>query len=151
MSKSAPSPVIEANFTKFADPSKIMAAFKMPNFDMNALMEMQRKNIEAITAVNQVIFENMQSFAQRQAELMRKGCEEATGLMNAVMSAPTTQEKVACQAEASKNVVEKCMANAHDAAETFAKCSNQAMDTVSNRMGESLKEFRGLIKTDRAA
>jgi len=36
-----------------------------------------------------------------------------------------------------------------DAAETFAKCSNQAMKTVSNRMGEGLKELHSLIKTDR--
>ena len=133
MSKPATSPIFEADFSKLMNPSKIMGEFKMPGFDMNALMNMQRKNIEAITAINQAAFEGMQSFAQRQTELIRQGIEETTNLLNTFMSAQTPQEKVVCQVEASKVVVEKCMANARDAAETLAKCSSQAMETVSNR------------------
>ena len=55
------------------------------------------------------------------------------------------------QAEASKVVVEKCMANVRDAAETLAKCNSQTMETVSHRMSDGLEELRGLIKTDLAA
>ena len=77
MPKPATNPVIEANFPKLVDASKIMAEFKMPGFDMNALMDMQRKNIEAITAINQATFEGMQSFAHRQTELMRKASRKS--------------------------------------------------------------------------
>ena len=151
MPKSAIDSVFKADFPKLVDASKMMETFKMPNFDINALMEMQRKNIEALTAVNQAGFENLQSFAGRQVELMRQGIEEAAGLMTAVMAAPTTQEKVMHHAEASKIMTEKCMAHARDAAETLAKCNNQAMETVSNRMNEGIGELHSLIKTDRAA
>jgi phasin family protein len=128
-----------------------MGEFKMPGFDMTALMEMQRKNIETITTINQTIFGNLQSFVQRQAELMRQGFEETSNLMNAMMSSPTTQDKVIRQAEASKNVVEKCMANARDASETLDKCNSHTMETISNRMNEGMGELRSLIKTDIAA
>jgi len=151
MSKSATNPVIEANFKKLADTSKVLSEFKMPGFDMNALMEIQRKNVEAITAINQTVFESLQSLAQRQVELMQQGIQEAAKLMNTAMSAPTLQEKVGCHAEASKGVVEKCMANARDAAETLAKCNSQTMETVSHRMTDGLEELRGLMKPGIAA
>jgi phasin family protein len=151
MSKPAINPVSDVDFSKWMDPSKIMGEFKMPGFDMTALMEMQRKNIETITTINQTIFGNLQSFVQRQAELMRQGFEETSNLMNAMMSSPTTQDKVIRQAEASKNVVEKCMANARDASETLDKCNSHTMETISNRMNEGMGELRSLIKTDIAA
>lgn len=151
MSKPAPSSAFKVDFPKLVDASKMMDTFKIPSFDMNALMEMQRKNIEMITVINQAVVENLQSFAGRQAEMIRQGFEETTNLMNIMMSAPTTQEKVMHQAEASKIVTEKCMANARDAAETLAKCNNHAMETVNNRMSEGLGELRSLIKTDVAA
>jgi len=151
MSKPATNPVFKGDFSKLVDTSKMMDAFKMPNFDMTALMEMQRKNIEAMTVVNQAVFESLQSFAGRQAEMVRQSFEDTTNLMNVMMSAPTTQEKVMHHAEASKIVTEKCMAHARDAAETLAKCNNHAMETVSNRMNESLGELHSLIKTGAAA
>jgi phasin family protein len=151
MSKPAPRSAFKVDFSKPMDTSEMMDAFKMPNFDMNTLMEMQRKNIEALTVVNQAIFQNLQSFAGRQVEMMRQGFEETTDLINVMMSAPTTQEKVMHHAEASKIVTEKCMAHARDAAETLAKCNSHAMETVSNRMNEGLGELRSLIKTNVAA
>jgi phasin family protein len=151
MTKPTTSPVFEADISKLMDPSKVMAGFKVPGLDTNALMQIQRKNIEAMTAVSQAVLENLQSFAQRQAELMRLGFEETTSLIKAVMLAPTMQEKIACQAEASKAAVAKCMATGHDAAETLAKCNSHAMETVSNRMNEGMEELRDLIKTNVAA
>lgn len=150
MSEPEANPAFNADFSKVMDTSKMMNAFKMPNFDMNALMEMQRKNIEALTVVNQAAFENLRSFAGRQAELMRQGIEETAGFMTASMSAPTAQEKVMHHAEASKILAEKCMAHARDAAETLTKCNSHVMETVNNRMSEGLGELRNLIKTDTA-
>jgi phasin family protein len=151
MFKPATNSIFEADFSKMMNPSKIMGEFKMPGFDMNALMEMQRKNVEMITTINQAIAENLQAFAHRHAEFMQQGFEEATNLMNAVMSASSPQEKVIRQAEASKDVVEKCIANARDATETLAKCNSQTIETISNRMTDGVKELQGLMKTSVAA
>ena len=151
MSKPATNPFSEADFSKFMDASKIMGEFKMPGFDMTALMEMQRKNVEMITTINQAIVENLQAFAHRHAEFMQQGFEEATNLMNAVMSASSPQEKVIRQAEASKDVVDKCIANARDATETLAKCNSQTMETISNRMTDGVKDLQGLMKASVAA
>jgi len=145
MSKPTINPPVDAGF------SMLMEASKAPGFNFEVLMAAQRKNIEAMTAINQVVFEGIQSLIQRQTELVRQGFEEGANLANAIMSCPTPEEKVIRQAEASKIAVEKCVANARDIAETITKCNNQAMETVSTRLSEGLQEFRDIIKNDRAA
>lgn len=151
MSKPVSNPFFEADFSKLMDVSKMMGEFKVPQFNFEAMMAAQRKNIEAMTALNQAAFEGMQALMRRQAELMRQGFEEASGTMNAIMSCPTPEEKVLKQAEASKVAVEKCLANAKDIAETLTRCNAQAMETVTTRMNESVEELRGMIKPARAA
>lgn len=151
MSKPAANPFFEADFSKMMDLSKMMGEFKMPQFNFEALMNAQRKNIEAMTAVNQAAFEGIQALARRQAELIRQGLEETSQTMNAVLSSSSPEEKVIRQAEASKAAADKCMANAREIADTLAKCNTQVMETVSTRMSEGLEELRDIIKTNQRA
>ncbi len=151
MLKSAINPIYEADFSKLMNPSKMMSSLIMPGFNMNVLIDMQRKNMEMLTTINHAVIENLQSFAQRQTELVQHIFEEATSTMNTMISAATSEEKVACQAEASKKMVEQCMTNVRDTAEAFTKCNNQAMETVNARMGDNLVELRGMTKTRTAA
>lgn len=146
MSKPAANPFFEIDFSKFADFSKMATEFKTP-FNMEPLLAAQRRNIEAFTAVNQAAYESWQALARRQADVMRQSVEDATSLMNAMIASPSSpEEKVIRQAEVSKAVVEKCIANARDVAETISKCNSQAMDVVNSRMSEGLEELRGIIK-----
>jgi phasin family protein len=139
-------PFFQPDFSKMMDTSRMMGEFKMPSFNFEALMNMQRKNIEAMTALNQAAFENIQSLARRQADLMRQTMEESASVMSTVFSSPSPEEKVMRQTEASKAAVEKCIANARDIAETVTKCNTQAMETVGNRLSESLEELRDIMK-----
>lgn len=149
MSKPAAGSFFETDFFKAMDMTKVMGDFKMPtNASFEPLMAAQRKNIEAFTALNQAAFESFRSLAQRQAELMRQTFEESASVVNTIMNSSTPEEKVLRQAEASKAAVDKCLANARDISETFAKCNYQAMETVSNRLKETMDELRGMIKTN---
>ena len=146
MSKPASNPFFEMDFSKFADFAKMASEFKSP-FNMEPLMALQRRNIEAFTALNQAAYENMQSLARRQVEMMRQNIEDASCLMNAMMASPASpEEKMMRQAEAAKAAMEKGMANARDVAETFSKCNAQAMELVANRLSEGLEELRGIMK-----
>lgn len=151
MSKPASNSFFEPDFSKMMDVSRMMGEFKMPSCDMEAMMSAYRRNMEAMAAVNQAAFETMQTIARRQADLMRQGFEEATGMINAVMSSPTPEEKVMRQVEASKAAMEKCMAGARDIAESVSKCQSRTMETVTNRMSEGLEELRGMMKNGKAA
>lgn len=151
MSKLATNSNFAVKFLELVHASNIMDKFTMPGFDMNALIEMQRKNIAMFAAVNQTACESLQTLFLRQGELIRQGFEETTALMNTITMAQTPQEKIMHQAKALKTVVNNCMANTADANETYAKYSTQVIKTVNVHMDEGLGEFRGLTKTNLAA
>lgn len=124
----------------------------LPSFNLEAMMAAHRKNIEAMTAVNQAVFESIQGLAARQAELMRQGLIETTGMVKAMMASPAApREHIMRHADASKATVDKCMDNARHIAETIATCNRQAVETVSRRLSEGLDELRDMMKTARAA
>jgi len=104
MFKSVTNPFFETNFSKLMDESKLMGGFKMPNFDMAAMMDMQRKNVEMLTALNQTALENLQTFTQNQMDLMRQGFEKTTSLLSGALSSQKseTQEDGTRQAGTSK-------------------------------------------------
>ena len=133
------------------DMSKMMGEFKMPNMNMEAIMSSHRKNMETFAAVNQASMEAFNALARRQAEWFRQGIEEATSLMNAMMTADTPEEKMARHAEMSKSAVEKCVANAREIAETVTRTNCQAMETVGNRVNQNLDEIREIVRNARVA
>ena len=140
------------DMSKFADMSKIFGDCRMPQFDPEAAFALQRKNIEAFTALSQAAYESIQSLCHRQAESYRQIIEEITQTTQAILSCPTTESKAIKQAEASKAALEKYLANLRDASETIAKCNSQAFETVSARLNDSMSELRGIVKkTDCAA
>lgn len=147
MSKPFTNPFFEADMTKLFDVSKFTGEFPMPQFNTEAFLTAQRKNIEACTALSQAVSESFQSLWRRQGEAVRQMMEEASQTVNAIMSCPTPEDKVIRQAEAGKVAVEKCLANVRDIAETVAKCNNQALETVNTRMSEGLDELRCIVKS----
>ncbi len=148
MTKTGAKPIFQAEFPKLVVSADVMDKFKMPNFDVFALMEIQRKNMEMLTTINQASFDGMQSIVHSQADLIRQTIEDATSLMDAVRSAQTPQEKLICQAEAAKVAVEKCVANINSVTDRLVSCNSQALKTFSSRVNDSFEEFRALVKPD---
>ena len=59
-------PFAEMDFTK------VMAEFKLPHVNVEALVTAQRKNFEAIAAANQLAIEGFQAVAKRQGDIVRE-------------------------------------------------------------------------------
>ncbi len=146
MSKPSANPFFEIDFSKFMDMSKMMGDFKMPGLNMEAMMAAHRRNVEAMTAANQMAIESMQLLARRQAELMRQNFEASTSLVQALMSSPSPEEKVAKQAQATKATMERCMNNMREMTDAVTRNQYQAMEVVSNRLCESMDELQNIIK-----
>lgn len=152
MSKPFNYPFYDNDMMKMFDMSKYTDGVHMPQFDAEAAFSLQRKNIEAFTALNQAAYENFQSLWQRQADSFRQVVEQMTQTAQSIMSAPTPEGKAMKQAEISKAAMEKYIANLRDASDTIAKYNNQALETVSTRLNEGLNELRNVVKCcDKAA
>src|SRR5690606_5818899 len=58
------------------DFSKVLSDVQVPGVDIDAILASQRKNIEAVTAANQLAIEGMQAVLRRQAEILRQSLEK---------------------------------------------------------------------------
>ncbi|MGE4351611.1 MAG: phasin family protein [Bdellovibrionales bacterium] len=134
------------DMSKFTDMGKMMNDCKMPNIDVETLMAAQRKGIEAMTTTNQKTFDTVQSYIRRQADLARQSMEATSGLVQAIMAAPTPEEKVAKQVEATKSAVENCVGSLKELSEILSQSQVQTMEAVSSAVNESLNGLQGMMK-----
>jgi phasin family protein len=154
MTQSTNNPFFNQDFSKYMDMSnmsKMMSDMKFMPFSMEPMMNACRRNMETCATVNQSNLETMQTIMRCQTDFWRQWMEEYASTMNMVMTKPSPEEKVLCQAEMSKATVEKCLANVRNIADTIGKCQSQTMETVTARMGEGIEELRCMMKNSKAA
>ena len=128
------------------DMEKLTAAFRMPGVDAQAMMDAQRKNIEAMTAANRITVEAAQAIARRQAEILRDNVKVAGDALNAITAAKTVEEKLAKQAEVAKSAYAKSVSDMRELGELGAKSSQEALDVLNARVSEGLEEIGAQIK-----
>ena len=136
-----------ANFdTSKFDLTKIISDLKIPGVDMQALVETQRKNIEAVTQANKLAVEGMQSIAKRQAEMLSESMNAVTSAAKEITSAESPQDLTKKEAELAREAFEKALGNMRELAELVGKSNSETFEVMNNRFNESLRELTGLIK-----
>lgn len=145
-------PFANVDFSKFDmskfDLTKMMGDVKIPGFDMQAIMDAQRKNIEALNAANQAAVQGMQAVAQRQAEILSQTINEVSTIAQQLANASTNpQELTTKQAEIARKAFEQALANARELAEIVSKSNTEAFAIINKRVTESLQELKSLVAT----
>ncbi|HRF63096.1 MAG: phasin family protein [Candidatus Competibacter sp.] len=135
------------DFSKF-DMTKMLGDVKIPGFDMQMMMDAQRKNIEALNAANQAAVQGMQAVAQRQAEILSQTINEVSTIAQQLANASTNpQELTTKQAEIARKAFEQALANARELAEIVSKSNTEAFAIINKRVTESLQELKSLVAT----
>jgi phasin family protein len=125
------------------DFGKVVARFHPPGVDVEALAASQRRNIEALTQANQVALEGAQAVLRRQFEIGRQTADEVWVILrDAAQPNASAEDRIAKQAEYSKQAIERGLANAREIAELVTKASTEAFDVITKRVTESLAEVR---------
>ena len=118
----------------------------LPFLNIESLMSIQHKNFEVFSEFFQSYFEALQSLWRKQADGCRQVIEDLVQMSQALASYSTPQERAVKQAEMSKAAMEKYMATLRDAQETFARYNTQAVETVGERVNQSLSEVYDAVK-----
>ena len=133
------------DFSKF-DMTKMLGDVKIPGFDMQMMMDAQRKNIEALNAANQAAVQGMQAVAQRQAEILSQTINEVSTIAQQLANASTNpQELTTKQAEIARKAFEQALANARELAEIVSKSNTEAFAIINKRVTDSLQELKSLV------
>jgi len=133
------------------DLTKVMADFRLPTVDVEAVVASQRKNIEALTQANQLAVEGVQAVARRQVEIARQAVEEYTSLLRELSAPVAPEDRLAKQVDVVKGAVEKGLANARELAELATKANTEAFNVINKRFTEGLDEVRDFAKKRVAA
>ena len=133
-------PVWDVDFTK------MLSEFKLPGVDLDAVLQAQRKNIEALTAANRTAAEGLQAFARRQSEILRQNLAELQAQFSSAVTAGAPEEKLAKQTDLAKAAFEKAIADMKELAELLAKSNTEAAEIVSKRVSASFDELKSIVK-----
>ena len=125
------------------DFSKMLRDLDVPGIDMQAMLDAQRKNVEALQRANRAAAENFQAIVKRQVEMMQEAMSEIAQSMREG-AASGLPEGAKRQGELFNRAFEKALANVREIAEMAAKSNQELFDVVNQRMLETTDEIRGL-------
>ena len=128
------------------DFTKVWADMKMPEFNVDAMVAAQQKNIEAMNLANKTVVDSWQGFAKKQAELWQAAVEDTGVLAQDVAYAKEPTDKVAKQAAFAKAAFENSLSTAREAQEIAANTANKTVDIVSKRWAEGLDEVVSYVE-----
>ena len=110
--------------------------------DVSALVEWQRKDLEALAEANRQAYEGMKALAQRQAEILRENLSEWQGAMQGAVS----PDALAKQSDAAKRGVQQAIDNFREIAAMETETRTNAWKVVQDRMQENMANLQKLMQ-----
>ncbi|SDG21132.1 phasin family protein [Paraburkholderia phenazinium] len=127
------------------DFSKLMEQVKLPGFDMTSVIETQRKNIEALTAANQLAYEGMQALVKKQAEMFNERVQEIQAEVQKASSGNPV-EGLSQRADFVQQTFQKIFDDMRELAEMAQKAQTETLAAISQRAAQDVKEAKTAAK-----
>ncbi len=89
--------------------AKAAERFNAPGLNVDALIDAQRRNIEALTVANQAAIEGAKAVSQRQVKILEQSFEAAKKAVEKISKSATPQEAATKQADAAKHAFDKAV------------------------------------------
>jgi phasin family protein len=118
---------------------------KLPGFDMTSVIETQRKNIEALTAANQLAYEGMQALVKKQAEMFN---ERVQALQAEVQKASSGHpvDALSERGEFVQYTFQKTFEDMRELAEMAQKSQSETLAAISERAAQDGRESMTALK-----
>ena len=125
-----------------ADLGKMMQQFKLPGIDIAAIVESQKKDMEALAEANRQAYEGIQALAQRRNEILMESLTQ----WQAAMKDATGPDALSKQAERARKGMQKAMGDMRELAEMEAASRSKAWKVVQDRFQENLVNLQKLLQ-----
>ncbi|MFT4243191.1 MAG: phasin family protein [Acidovorax sp.] len=124
------------------DLKKMAQQFKLPGVDVSALIEWQRKDLEALAEANRQAYEGMQALAQRRAEMLRENFAQWQDALKNAAGADALSRNT----EAVQRGVQQAIDNMREMAALEAATRTNAWKVLQDRMQENMANLGQLLK-----
>jgi phasin family protein len=122
------------------DFSKLIESCQISGVDMKALLDVEKKNIDALIEINRSAYDNWRSLMTRQAEVFQE-------TMKAIAAEASTEAVAGRRAEIARQGFEAALANMRQLAETATEQQKQTGEILRRRFEEGMAALRGRIES----
>ena len=124
------------------DLKKLIEKFQLPGVDVGALVEWQRKDMEALAEANRQASEGIKALVERRNEILQETLAE----WQAALKDATSTDAMSKQAEAVRQGVQQAIANFRELSEMEAQARSNAWKVVQDRLQENLANLQKLLQ-----
>ncbi len=130
----------------FLDQMKAFGArLGLPKVDVDKLVDMNLKNIDALGRSAQAAGEGARALAEKQGEIIEAAFRETSAMVRDFRPSGDPQQMLAKQSEYAKKAFEITMQNTRDVAELAKKTTSDATAIITDRLRDSLVELRDSV------
>lgn len=135
----------EGGAVGMAEFSRMFADMKLPAMpDMEAILAVQRRNMETLSAANRVALEGAQAVARRHMEMVQQTMSDMTDGMRQLAAPESPQARAAKQAEMLKQGYERAVAHMRELADLIQQSNGEALGLLNQRFAEAVDEVKQL-------
>jgi phasin family protein len=125
---------------------KLGRDLNLPKVDVDQLIEMHRKNIDALEQSAQVASGGVESLADKQREMIETAFREAAAMARDFKPSGDPKEVLAKQAEFAKKAFDIAVQNTRDIAQLATQTTTDASKIIQGRLRESLNELGASLR-----
>ena len=118
----------------------------LPKVDVDKLIEVHRKNLDALQRSAQVASEGAKSLADKQREIVETAFREAAAMARDFKPTGNPQEIIAKQAEFARKAFDITVQNTRDITELATRTTADATAIIRDRLRESLNELGASLR-----
>jgi phasin family protein len=133
----------KADTTVFGiDFTKFIPDMGFPGFEAGALIDAQKKNMEAFSKAGRLAADGFEELLRRQGEMIKASVEEFDAAVKEFAGNGVPEFNPEKQAERAKAGVEQVAANTRELVELASKSGKKVFDIISKRTAESVSEIK---------
>ncbi|SFO89604.1 phasin family protein [Mesorhizobium sp. NFR06] len=115
---------------------------KLPNVDVQAILDHHRKNLEALEKSARASAAGASSVLAKQHEMVQNAMHEITRMAQNYQAAGNPQDLMTKQAEFARRSFETTLKNASEVADLVRKSSTESIEILRDRITDAMAEVR---------
>lgn len=133
------------------NPFEFFKDMKMPSIDYEALLAIQRQNLEALANTQKSAMEAIKTIAGLQQEYAKNAIEQANQALKQVMSAKSLDEQMKIHGESVKAGLQDWMKHAQQVGQHWTETHKNFQDDVSASFKQNVKKAQDLYEKAKKA
>jgi phasin family protein len=128
-------------FSQFA---AMFQQYKLPGFDVQAILDARKKDVEALAAANRVAFGGIEALRDKQVEILRRALSDFQGIAQQFAASPN--QTLANPTEVVQKALHQALADMQEIAQKTQQAHTEAYAIVTKRIEEATKELKSSLE-----